>query len=210
VKWYKPMYNGGLPVTKYLVEWDSSYTFNHANSTFYSEVVLASDALVGDGLYKYQITKLSYGNTTNKRLPLHVRVSAYNGEESSGFGGYSVARTATPNGDADTCNTFPNHCSILPADQLPYLPVSPYVQLSYEEVANRLELSWRQPTVDSEGFSTDSATPHTSALPTKYQVDFSTDLSFANFSSINVIMKEKNNVNVTCHTNCSFTLGREV
>jgi hypothetical protein len=39
--------------------------------------------------------------------------------------------------NSTACASMPSHCSATPEHRLPYLPQSPFVQLSAQQVANR-------------------------------------------------------------------------
>lgn len=123
VLWRAPLFDGGSAVLSYLVEWDTSPYFVHANQHSYFATVSANASSIFNGQYSFQITGLP-------ALPIYVRVSAASAV------GRSVAVPAWPL-DAVHCNQMPNHCSATPQDRLPYLPISPYVQLSPQQVANR-------------------------------------------------------------------------
>ena len=63
--------------------------------------------------------------------PVYVRVSAFNGDFSSGAGGYSrPAAGANASTSSSSCDAYPAHCSLTPADQLLWSPVAPTVSLS--------------------------------------------------------------------------------
>lgn len=117
VKWNAPAFSGGLTVTKFLVEWDiDPYFIRSVNSSAYSEVVSVSSAAAANRFanYSYQITGLP-------QQSIYVRVSAFNGIESSLLGGYSIAAVAWPL-NATNCSSMPIHCSTVPMNQLLYLP----------------------------------------------------------------------------------------
>ena len=199
VLWNAPLYNGGNSVTKFLVEWDVSPYFIRSNKTAYEAVISAGNAasvgaVAGVFSYGYQIRGLP-------ALPIYVRVSAFNGI------GYSFANPAWPI-NSTSCNLMPTHCAATPAEQLLYLPVNPYVQLSYMQVANRLEVSWAQPAYDVNGFVTSGHTP--ANLATFYRVEWSNQNTFANSIFYDIRMLEGENSAVTCFDNCSYTIGVEV
>ena len=146
--------------------------------------------------FAYQITGLQQRET-------FVRVSAVNSL------GASYATHAWPINDT-ACNTMPTHCSVQPTDMLLFIPISPYVQLSYQEVANRLEVSWQQPTHDQYGFITTSEGQHTPSMPSHYRVEWSAQEDFANSSWYDIRMLKEENSPVDCLVNCSRTIGEEV
>ena len=205
VRWNAPTFDGGLPITKFLIEWDYDPYFTKTSGHSYSQVITTEDAwnyIPVLANYSFQITGLS-------QLPTYVRVSAFNLDETSSLGGYSVATAGFPINSTD-CNTMPVHCSATPAKQVLYLPIDPYVQLSYQEVANRLEVSWQQPTHDQFGFRTRTVSPHTPDTATAYRLQWSTKADFDNSTFYNVQMVEDDNTVVTCANNCSITIGEEV
>jgi len=199
VLWNAPLYDGGNAVTKFLVEWDVSPYFMRSNSSAYEEVISASKAasvgsVAGVFSYGYQIRGLP-------QLQIYVRVSAFNGI------GYSFATPAWPI-NSTSCSLMPIHCAATPAEQLLYLPINPYVQLSYMQVANRLEVSWAQPAYDVNGFDTSGHAP--ANLATFYRIQWSTHNTFANSTIFDVRMLEGDNSAVSCFDNCSYSIGVEV
>ena len=189
--------------------------------------------------YAYQITSLSNLNRT------FVRVSAFNGVYNSALGGYSPATTGVPLGSVVPCNLFPYHCSSLPKDQLLYQPVAPTVSLNAQQVgmlfvvsrsakptsqhpllsppfpppfqvANRLDLTWMQPTRDQYGFNTETVSPHTPNRAVAYTVQWSSTADFSDLSSsptsgqYNIPAIVGDGVNMSCHVGCGHTIGQEI
>jgi hypothetical protein len=146
--------------------------------------------------FAYQISGL-------EAREVYVRVSAINSK------GQSFATHAWPINDT-MCDTMPVHCGVTPVDQLLFVPISPYVQLSYQEVANRLEVSWQQPTHDQFGFITTTNGAHTPSMATHYRVEWSTKADFQNSTWYDIRMLKEDNVAVDCFENCSRTIGEEV
>jgi hypothetical protein len=197
ILWNAPAYDGGSIVVSYLIEWDTSPYFVRAGTTSYFVSVPASNlSFSGKWQYLYQISNL-------QSIPTYVRVSAVNGLSQS------VATPAWPL-NATACDTMPMHCSATPADQLLFLPVNPYTQLSLQQVANRLQVSWQQPTSDFFGFSTVSAGNHTPNLASKYRIEWSTLETFYNSSYYDVLMMTGDNTTLDCAISCSITVGEEV
>ena len=123
VLWKEPQFDGGSSVLSYYVEWDTSPYFVNAHQLSHFAIIVANASSPLNWQYSYQITGLP-------ELPTYVRVSAVSAA------GSSVAAPAWPF-DAVHCNQMPYHCSATPQDMLPYVPMSPYVQLSPQQVANR-------------------------------------------------------------------------
>eukprot|EP01040_Poterioochromonas_malhamensis_P019141 gene19141-22542_t len=198
IRWDASSQTGGDSVDKYLIEWDYDPYFSKSYQPAYSQVITASDAASFNAKanYSYQITGLS-------KLPTYVRVSAFNSA------GYSKPAHAYPLG-SQGCDTMPFHCSILPVDQLLFKPISPNVTLSEQEVANRLQISWQQPTNDQYGFVTTTVAPHTPPEATTYRVEYATQSDFSDAKNIDLYMISGDNVDVDCQIRCSYTIGNEV
>ena len=203
VLWNAPQFDGGNALLHYLVEWDTSPYFVNAGQPFYSATVSSNGSSLSYGKFFYQITGLP-------QLPIYVRVSAVS------INGRSDAAPAWPVG-AVLCNRMPIHCSATPQNVLPYLPVSPYVQLSPQQVANRyvlerylglaskyyrLLVSWAQPAVDQYGFSTKSIGNHTPDIASSYVVEWSSFSDFAQTSSYNAVMIAGDYVQLDCYSSC--------
>jgi hypothetical protein len=207
VSWLAPKYNGGQTVTKFLVEWDYSQYFTRVNGSSYHAVVNSSavattNATSNSVRYIYQITGLNTSAT-------YVRVSAFNGL-STMYGGYSKAATGTPVNSTALCNTMPILCSSLPASQILYLPVLPYVDISASQVANRLDINFTQPKVDAFGFNTQTVLPHTPIVASAYRIEYSAMKNFKNFKQLDITMILGDGLNESCHAGCSKTIGTEI
>jgi hypothetical protein len=97
-----------------------------------------------------------------------------------------------------------------PRGMLLFKPVQPYVQLSSQEMANRLEVSWQQPTNDDLGFITTSGGVHTPNLATHYRSEWSNQKGFTNNTDYDVPMLVNDGDVVDCAAACSHTIGEEV
>jgi hypothetical protein len=199
VRWNAPTFTGGATITKFLIEWDTRPDFGHASglsSISFSDVVDVATSKVVNAAN--EILYFTYKVQNLEAVPTYVRVSAFN------VNGYGPPGQGWPV-NASSCDTMPTHCSITPVDQLPYLPITPSVALSSQQVANRLEVSWLEPAIDRFGFITSNIPP------TKYNVQWATDSNFTDAQSYGVTMVEQNNQAVSCKVNaCSVTLGNEV
>ena len=153
--------------------------------------------------YSYQIAALSGA------VPIFVRVSATNSvlQTPSSF---SFATPAWPLNSTTACSTMPSHCFAVPASQLLFIPVGPIVQLSPQQVANRLLVSWSQPAVDAFGFITLNAGNHTPSMALLYRIEWSTLADFSNSSYIDARMITGDGIALNCSGSCSVTLGEEV
>ena len=211
VTWQAPLYSGGLPVAKYLVEWDVSPYFLRVNTSSFHAVVNASTAATMNSTYATELglpVKYTYQITALSQLATFVRVSAFNGM--SGYGGYSKAITGVPLNSTDKCNTMPIHCNSTPATQVLYLPVTPTVALSALEVSNRLDITWTQPLVDMYGFNTETILPHTPSAASAYRVQYATQKDFSDATTYDIPMIIGDGLNESCHTGCTKTIGVEI
>ena len=202
VHWHAPSTDGGSAVTDFVVEWDTSPFFLRQDAAHYPHSRTVSFAQARDfsvrANYSYQITGLPV-------QPIFVRVRAVNavgtGRPGQGF----------PAASDDSCETMGIHCATTPAWQLPFLPTNTYAQLSYQDVHQRLEVSWRQPTVDMNGFVT-TTDGHEPAVIPEYLIEWSTSAAFTSDSTNSSVytMVRDENVTTHCQTNCSATIGTEV
>lgn len=216
VSWLAPVYSGGTVVTKYLVEWDVSPYFTHVNQSTNHAVVTGTTAETNTTSssnirYIYQITELT-------DTPVYVRVSAFNGASSAtavGLSGYSKASTGTPISSVSTtsyllCNTMPIHCSSTPAAQLLYTAVAPMVNISSQQVASRLDITWTQPLVNQLGFNTQTILPHTPSPAYAYEIDISTQQNFNTLVSYNLPMYINDGMLESCNMGCAKTIGEAI
>lgn len=202
VLWNPPVFDGGRAVRSYLVEWDTSPYFLRAGQAAYVAVVPATNASVSPEFhFSYQISVLP-------QLPTYVRVSAVN-DATTAVNTTSVSTPAWPV-NATACATMPTHCSATPSVQLLHLPVNPLAQLSVAQVANRLEVTWQQPTADRFGFSTVSSGNNTPDVAYAYRIEWSEYASFDNASAYDARMLTGESVPLDCSASCSVTLGEEV
>merc|ERR1711871_545444 len=147
--------------------------------------------------FSFQITSLAV-------LPTYVRVSAVNDI------GQSFATHAWPINATD-CDTYPIHCSETPSKQLLWTVDEPVVRLSDQEVANRLEVSWKHPGRNYYGFITNDTGVNTPDFATHYRVEWSENGDFTNSTYHDKRMIHDDNVTETCLNHfCNFTIGEEV
>jgi hypothetical protein len=203
VTWLPPTYSGGLVITSYLVEWDTSEFFIRQNSNGDTGVFATTNFAVVDATTP--LTKYLYQISNLVTSAYYVRVSAFN-SLTSAYGGYSKATSGFPF-NTTACNTMPIHCSSTPASQTLHLPVTPIVDLSAREVSNRLDLTWTQPQVDVNGFSTTTGLPHTFVVASAYRVETSTQQDFSNATVYDIPMLLPDGTPQTCASGCAVSLG---
>ena len=84
------------------------------------------------------------------------------------------------------------------------------------QVANRLDLTWMQPTRDQYGFNTETVSPHTPNRAVAYTVQWSSTADFSDLSSsptsgqYNIPAIVGDGVNMSCHVGCGHTIGQEI
>jgi hypothetical protein len=205
VTWLPPTHTGGLVITSYIVEWDTSEFFIRQNNNGDTGVFATTNFAIVDATtpiakYLFQISGL------DTLQGYYVRVSAFN-SLTSAYGGYSKATSGFPLGTALACNTMPIHCLSTPASQILYLPVTPVVDLSALQVANRLDIVWTQPKVDVNGFDTSTGLPHTPIVASAYRVETSTQQDFSNATVYDIPMLLADGSPKTCSTPCAASLG---
>ena len=212
VSWTAPSYTGGNAISEFLIEWDTDEYFNNYLSSSYRAVVTAADAetdIKNNDLayYSYQITGLTADTE------YFVRVSGFNGDSSTGYGGYSAQAAGFPINSTD-CNTYPTHCGNTPSAQLLYKVMNATVSLSASEVANRPR-SGRSLGTTSLGSILQLLVPtHQKWL--HYRIEWSTNQNFANSTYYDMRTVTGDGVDVSCEqvtlesNPCNYVIGQSV
>jgi len=196
VTWSEPLYNGGLSIRKYLVEWSESNQMEKSKVTeqklYLNSIESPLDYSEVTTQNKLQIRGLEFG----KRY--YVRVSAYNAM------GYSDAVSSSPE-------------FAVPMEMKLYSPNSVSLRVSQLEIADRLDLHWSLPHNDSNGFITypdecGITLGHTPNIASGYEVRFDTNPSMRNSTSYTIPMVKGDGQQMICcpHEECSIQLGAEV
>ena len=201
LRWNSPVFSGGLLISKFLVEWSyNSYFASLAGSSVIS--YQQAQSFISTANFSYQITGLL-------SQPVFVRVRAFGANTLGQWGGYGPAVSATPS-LAGPCNVMPIHCSSTPVNMLLYLSVTPYVELSSQDVSNRLEVSFTQPKTDQFGFRTNTHPPHTPDAAASYRVSWSLVSDFSDATSVDIPTFSDDYQNVSCFSRCNFTIGVDI
>ncbi|KDO30965.1 hypothetical protein SPRG_04153 [Saprolegnia parasitica CBS 223.65] len=187
VQWQPPQYVAS--VTKYLVEWDTTYQFlNCIQSGASFDTVHSTVAVVTAPTTSYQINGLTTGTT------YYVRVSAYNGQLAASNKGYSGAVVAA-------------NVPIVPSIQIPYLPQSVAVYVSPVNIPSQLNVVFMEPTVNALGFLEGNG----GAVITEYEVDVASNVQFNGPTRYPMSMYKADGTVQSCAlTPCSYPLGAEV
>jgi hypothetical protein len=216
VSWKLGVSDGGLNVTKCLIEWNHDLYFPVESSAKYSEIVTVESAKSSNTIqpYSYQIFGLNNSND------VYTRVSCFNDY------GYSYAAASFPKACGtyeaescdivslqDDCETNGKHCSIKPVNIPLYKVVLPKVDINrVYEMRNRLDIVWTQPLNDINGFISKTSLPHTPAPANFYNFEWSVDANFLYSTTYTQRTIEGENNIVTCETedSCGVTIGIEV
>lgn len=202
VTWSPPQINGGKAVEKYLIEWDSSSDFSTLRdsgtdasaidgATAGAAVITAMEAKDYSDLseMQYQITGLKQGRA------YWVRVSAWN------VLGYS-----------DAISSFPE--SATPENQILGAPTRPTMNISGDDMPNRLVLSFVQPTVDARGFRITTGDSYTPSRASAYRIQWSESSAFTDGSireyDWRALVGDESNVPLLCENLCHVEFGVEV
>ena len=195
VVWDVPKFSGGLKIRKYLVEWDTSSTFNNCKVSptnhyyNYLDGPVVRSAVVTET--KYQITGL-------QRLTKHyTRVSTFNDR------GYSGAVSSTP-------------LSVITRPMPLYLSSDVLLSVSKHQIPNRLYVEWSLPKENELGFITDIeacgvSTGHTTKPANAYLLSWDRDPKMNKNVTYRMPMLN-NDGQLTCCANkkCSLEIGTEV
>jgi len=229
VSWSTPVVTGWAPIAKYLVEWDTAYTFDSTKRTAtnplataveFSEVVTAT----GNAKQQYQIQALDYGTSG---VTYYVRVSAFNGFEYSDavIANGSVVTSVTPHqtslGLSRTRVNVSECCTSLKTTaQAPYKPDFVSMEISRINAPDQLDVHHRTPTGNHLGYTGTDAGDGGEEI-THFRYEWSTSSNFENSlffdaraidadGSFDASNNPVNNAK-TCHsTACDMPLGAEV
>lgn len=197
VRWNVPLFDGGLKIEKYLVEWDE--TFNFYSSQVSSPAYVYTNIEHGPVARSAVVTSTSYQiKALDPGTSYHVRVSAYSGA------GYSPAVKSSPSWAIPM--VMPLHSPT-------------FIELSHSksETSDRLDLRWSTPTIDSGGFITEldecgTYTGHRTEAASSYLIRWDTNPSMASSQNYNARMVSGDGTPTLCcpEDPCDIEIGAEV
>eukprot|EP00937_MAST-01D_sp_MAST-1D-sp2_P000055 g55.t1 len=231
VSWKQPTYDGGSPVTKYLVEWDDDWRFtaSRAGATADSVVTAAKNCEVvaaqmdpSTQMQKHLIGHLTAGRT------YYVRVSAYNGELAPvssttgslrGYGPAVIAEGKVVDSiepyktiykleptyvDTEVCCK-----SLQPAVQPPFKPDQVLMGLSGAKIPNQIDVRHTFATKNVLGYAGTEAGSGGDTI-THWRYEWSSQSDFRVFSHFEARAIDATGDPLECAAECVFPLGAEV